>query len=403
MNLTPKQQAFVDAVRDQLGLSASDTIVLSRTQVLEISAKAGIKPPQWLMNGEEYRYGRGQYRIPGTGTAAPAAAPAPAPAVATAPAVRTAPAAPVADLSLAFHTGSLVPDRLASYVPFGCHNDIKKIVSKKVFFPVYVTGLSGNGKTTTFEQVCAELEREFFRVNITPETSEDDLLGGFRLVNGETVWVDGPVVTAMKRGAFLLLDEIDLGTTKVMCLQPVLEGKGVFLKKTNTWVQPAKGFTVGLTGNTKGRGDETGKFVGTNVMNEAFLDRVPLTIEQEYPKPEVEEKILIKVMEVTGEMDAEFARLLVRWADQVRRSYADGATEDVITTRRLVQAAQGYAIFGSRKKAVEGVLTRFDRLTQEAFMDLYEKLDAGDQPATDNLGAAPTEETAKATNNACPF
>lgn len=403
MNLTPKQQAFVDAVRDQLGLSASDTIVLTRAQVLDIAAKAGLNPPQWLMNGEEYRYGRGQYRI-GAAAAPKTVSPAvPDRAVAAAPAVKAAAAAPVADLSLAFHTGSLVPDRLASYVPFGCHHDIKKIVSKKVFFPVYVTGLSGNGKTTTFEQVCAELEREFFRVNITPETSEDDLLGGFRLINGETVWVDGPVVTAMKRGAFLLLDEIDLGTTKVMCLQPVLEGKGVFLKKTNTWVQPAKGFTVGLTGNTKGRGDETGKFIGTNVMNEAFLDRVPLTIEQEYPKPEVEEKILIKVMEVTGEMDADFARLLVRWADQVRRSYADGATEDVITTRRLVQAAQGYAIFGSRKKAVEGVLTRFDRLTQEAFMDLYEKLDASGQPATDNLGAAPTEETAKAKNNDCPF
>jgi MoxR-like ATPase len=288
-------------------------------------------------------------------------------------------------------------------VPFGCHNDIKKIVSKKVFFPVYVTGLSGNGKTTTFEQVCAELGREFFRVNITPETSEDDLLGGFRLINGETVWVDGPVVTAMKRGAFLLLDEIDLGTTKVMCLQPVLEGKGVFLKKTNTWIHPAKGFTVGLTGNTKGRGDDTGKFVGTNVMNEAFLDRVPLTIEQEYPKPEVEEKIVIKVMEQNGDSDEEFAKILVKWADQIRRSYAEGASDEVITTRRLVQAAQGYAIFGSRKKAVEGILTRFDTLTQQAFMDLYKKLDAEADGGenTEGLGEAPKMKTEG--NNDCPF
>jgi MoxR-like ATPase len=174
----------------------------------------------------------------------------------------------------------------------------------------------------------------------------------------------------------------------------------VFLKKTNAWVHPAKGFTVGLTGNTKGRGDETGKFVGTNIMNEAFLDRVPLTIEQEYPKPEVEEKILLKIMELNGEVDQEFATVLVRWADQIRKSYADGATEDVITTRRLVQAAQGYAIFGNRKKAVEGVLTRFDRLTQEAFMDLYEKLDA--PVVKDNLGAAPGAETVQSRSD-CPF
>jgi hypothetical protein len=397
MNLTPKQQAFIDAARERLGTDRSQDLVLTRTQVLEVAAAVGQKPPQWLMNEAAYRAGRGVYRIPGEGGTRTAAPAAPAP-VAPAPAVKTAAAVPEA--ALAFHTGALIPERMASYVPFGCHNDIKKIVSKKVFFPVYVTGLSGNGKTTTFEQVCAELGREFFRVNITPETSEDDLLGGFRLVNGETVWVDGPVVTAMKRGAFLLLDEVDLGTTKVMCLQPVLEGKGVFLKKTNSWVHPAKGFTVGLTGNTKGRGDETGKFVGTNIMNEAFLDRVPLTIEQEYPKPEVEEKILLKIMELNGEVDQEFATVLVRWADQIRKSYADGATEDVITTRRLVQAAQGYAIFGNRKKAVEGVLTRFDRLTQEAFMDLYEKLDA--PVVKDNLGAAPGQADATPKSD-CPF
>jgi hypothetical protein len=397
MNLTPKQQAFVDAARERLGTDRSEDLVLTRTQVLEVAAAVGQNPPQWLMNEAAYRAGRGVYRIPGEGGTRTVAPAAPAP-VATAPAVKTAAAVPEA--ALAFHTGALIPERMASYVPFGCHNDIKKIVSKKVFFPVYVTGLSGNGKTTTFEQVCAELGREFFRVNITPETSEDDLLGGFRLVNGETVWVDGPVVTAMKRGAFLLLDEVDLGTTEVMCLQPVLEGKGVFLKKTNAWVHPAKGFTVGLTGNTKGRGDETGKFVGTNIMNEAFLDRVPLTIEQEYPKPEVEEKILLKIMELNGEVDQEFATVLVRWADQIRKSYADGATEDVITTRRLVQAAQGYAIFGNRKKAVEGVLTRFDRLTQEAFMDLYEKLDA--PVVKDNLGAAPGAETVQSRSD-CPF
>jgi MoxR-like ATPase len=399
--LTNTQKKFVEAARAKVGPSAD--LVLSRPDVIAIAEAAGLNLPQWLTNDSAYRAGRGLYRVPTLGKAAPRSAPAVVEvAAAPAPAVKTATALPEA--ALAFHVGNLVPERLSSYVPFGCHSDIKKIVTKRVFFPVYVTGLSGNGKTTTFEQVCAELNREFFRVNITPETSEDDLLGGFRLVNGETVWVDGPVVTAMKRGAFLLLDEIDLGTTKVMCLQPVLEGKGVFLKKTNTWVHPAKGFTVGLTGNTKGRGDDTGKFVGTNVMNEAFLDRVPLTIEQEYPKPEVETKIVVKIMEQNGEVDQEFAEILVKWADQIRKSYAEGASEDVITTRRLVQAAQAYAIFGNRKKAVEGILTRFDALTQAAFLDLYKKLDAAADGGenTEALGAAPKAAT-KASNNACPF
>lgn len=407
MTLTNTQLKFVTAARAAVGPSAE--LVLTRPEVVEIAEKAGLNLPQWLTNDPAYRAGRGQYRVP-TLAAAPKAAAAvvsaPVPTVPTAAAVKTA-AAPAPEAALAFHVGNLIPERMGSYVPFGCHTDIKKIVSKKVFFPVYVTGLSGNGKTTTFEQVCAELGREFFRVNITPETSEDDLLGGFRLINGETVWVDGPVVTAMKRGAFLLLDEIDLGTTKVMCLQPVLEGKGVFLKKTNTWVHPAKGFTVGLTGNTKGRGDDTGKFVGTNVMNEAFLDRVPLTIEQEYPKPEVEEKIVVKIMEQNGEVDTDFAKILVKWADQIRRSYAEGASDEVITTRRLVQAAQGYAIFGSRKKAVEGILTRFDALTQQAFLDLYKKLDAEADGGenTEALGAAPKAAVSPkaATSNACPF
>ena len=417
MNLTNKQKLFVTAARAAVGATAE--LILTREEVVSVAETAGLNLPQWLTNDPAYRAGRGQYRVPQLGGYTPEPLPtkvvAPEPLPTTVVAAVQATAAPAPDAALAFHTGNLVPAVMASYVPFGCHKDIKLIMSKRVFFPVYVTGLSGNGKTTTFEQVCAELGREFFRVNITPETCEDDLLGGFRLLNGETVWVDGPVVTAMKRGAFLLLDEIDLGTTKVMCLQPILEGKGVFLKKTNTWVYPAKGFNIGLTGNTKGRGDDTGKFVGTNVMNEAFLDRVPLTVEQEYPKPEVETKIVVKIMELTGEVDQQFAEVLVKWADQIRRSYAEGASEDVITTRRLIQAAQGYAIFGNRKKAVEGILTRFDALTQAAFLDLYKKLDvvADGGENTENLGAAPAGVTAAAATaaapagvtaaNACPF
>ena len=406
--LTPKQVQFITAARKSMNAGDQAELLLTRKQVQKIAKREGINSPQWLTNEQEHRAGRGVYRVPALGSSAvaPAATVTPVAAVApVAPMIRVAASAPQPEAALAFHVGNLIPERMSSYVPFGCHKDIKTIVSKRVFFPVYVTGLSGNGKTTTFEQVCAELSREFFRVNITPETCEDDLLGGFRLLNGETVWVDGPVVTAMKRGAFLLLDEVDLGSTKVMCLQPVLEGKGVFLKKTNTWIYPAKGFTVGLTGNTKGRGDETGKFVGTNIMNEAFLDRVPLTIEQEYPKPETETKIVVKIMEQNGEVDQEFAEILVKWADQIRRSYAEGASEEVITTRRLIQAAQGFSIFGNRKKAIEGILTRFDALTQAAFLDLYKKLDvqADGGMNTENLGAAPVAAATAAGDNKCPF
>jgi MoxR-like ATPase len=260
------------------------------------------------------------------------------------------------------------------------------------------------------EQACAENNREFYRVNITPETSEDDLLGGFRLVNGETVWVDGPVIVSMKRGGILLLDEVDLGTVKIMCLQPVLEGKPVFLKKTNTWVKPTPGFNVFLTGNTKGRGDDTGKFVGTNAMNEAFLDRVPETVEQDYPTEAIETKIvkgMLKYLGVEGEDD--FAVAIVKWAQTIRKTYAEGAVDDVVTTRRLVQAANALSIYGDRLKAIEKVTTRFDAATRASFIDLYKKLDAtvtgGEN--TEDLGAAPTSATADAApavgNSKCPF
>ena len=394
-NLTPNQTQFAQAARAAHNAGPTETLTLTREQVLTVAAGAGLKEPQWLLNHPTYRVGRGIYSIPSVSGAKSMSKPAPKP---VAPAPAKAPEA-----ALAFHTGNLIPEKMPTYVPFGFHKKVSAIVKSRKFFPVYVTGLSGNGKTTTFEQVCAEQGREFFRVNITPETSEDDLLGGFRLIDGNTVWVDGPVVTAMKRGAVLLLDEVDLGTVKVMCLQPVLEGKGVFLKKTNTWVHPKEGFTVGLTGNTKGRGDESGKFVGTNIMNEAFLDRVPLTIEQEYPKPDVEEKIILNNMKQMGSVDETFASLLVRWADQNRRAYAEGAIEEIITTRRLVQAAQAYGIFGDRVEAVEGILTRFDAATRQSLLELYKKMDASSEGGenTEALGAAPS--TTATGNNAVPF
>ena len=422
-NLTPKQTVFVRAARAK-GYART----ITRPQVEQVAQAAGLAMPQWLTNDPAYRAGRGVYRLPALdGDAAPTAVapaapaevavaapavPVPAPAVATAPAVKTAAAVPTVDSSLAFMGGaSLVPDRLPTYVPFGAHRDVAAVVKSRRFYPVYITGLSGNGKTTTVEQACAENNREFYRVNITPETSEDDLLGGFRLVNGETVWVDGPVIVAMKRGGILLLDEVDLGTVKIMCLQPVLEGKPVFLKKTNTWVKPTAGFNVFLTGNTKGRGDDTGKFVGTNAMNEAFLDRVPETVEQDYPTEAVETKIVKGVLSYLGvEGEDDFAVAIVKWAQTIRKTYAEGAVDDVVTTRRLVQAANALSIYGDRLKAIEKVTTRFDAATRASFIDLYKKLDAtvtgGEN--TEALGEAPTSATADAApaqtgDNKCPF
>ena len=271
---------------------------------------------------------------------------------------------------------SLVPERRSTYVPFGHFNDVRAILNSNRFVPLYITGLSGNGKTMMIEQVCAVLNRELVRVNITGETDEDDLLGGFRLKDGATVWEDGPVITAMKRGAVLLLDEVDLGTYKLMCLQPILEGNAVYLKKINETVHPAPGFTVVATANTKGQGSMSGKFIGTNVMNEAFLERFAFTLEQEYPTKRIESNILKKVLKENGTEDAQFVDLLTRWADLTRKNYEEGACSEIISTRRLVHICQAYAIFGKkREKAIQLCLNRFDEETKESFMTFYSKID----------------------------
>lgn len=270
-----------------------------------------------------------------------------------------------------------IPEVDKTYVKFGHHKDIVTILKSNLFYPIFVTGLSGNGKTFGVEQACAETKRELVRVNITVETDEDDLLGGFRLVDGNTVFHEGPVVEAMKRGAVLLLDEVDLASSKILCLQPILEGKGVFLKKNNKWVHPADGFTIIATANTKGKGSESGAFVGTNILNEAFIDRFAITLEQEYAPVTTEVKIVknvFKSLGVTGEDD--FATHLVTWADITRKTFYDGGVDEIIATRRLVHIANAYAIFGDRLKAVELCISRFDEDTKLAFKDLYEKCDA---------------------------
>ena len=271
---------------------------------------------------------------------------------------------------------NLIPQKDDTFVSFGNFSDIKKIVKSNLFYPTFITGLSGNGKTFSVEQACAQLGRELIRVNITIETDEDDLIGGFRLVNGETVWHNGPVIEALERGAILLLDEIDLASNKILCLQSILEGKGVFLKKIGKHVTPADGFNVFATANTKGKGSDDGRFIGTNVLNEAFLERFPVTFEQAYPSPASEAKIMMKVANSLGINDDNFISRLVDWADIIRKTFYDGGIEEIISTRRLVHIVRAYSIFGDKAKAIQVCVNRFDDETKQAFLELYDKVDA---------------------------
>ena len=271
----------------------------------------------------------------------------------------------------------IIPEKMSNYVPFGHFKDVKNIIKSKMFFPIFVTGLSGNGKTLMIEQVCAQLKRECYRVNITIETDEDDLMGGHTLQNGNVIFREGPVIKAMRKGAVLLLDEVDLGSNKLMCLQSVLEGKGYFIKKTGEWVSPKEGFTVLATANTKGQGSDDGKFIGTQIMNEAMLERFAITMQQEYPPVTTERSILKKEMELTGTVDNEFCEKLVDWADIIRKSYYEGAIDDVVTTRRLVHIVNAFRMFGDKLKSITMCISRFDEETRNSILDLYTKIDAG--------------------------
>ena len=323
----------------------------------------------WFLATDENKISRGLWRFPSTETASvniPVSVP-------VAKSVSTTEESSV----VAYHnaTENMVPKKDPLYVPFGHFNDVYSIVKSGRFYPSFITGLSGNGKTFMVEQACAKAKREFFRVNITVETDEDDLLGHYPLIDGNTVWQDGPVVKAMEQGAILLLDEIDLASSKIMCLQPVLEGKGVFLKKINRFVKPAVGFNVLATANTKGKGSEDGRFIGTNILNEAFLERFPITMEQEYPSLPVERKILDKVFVSLDLTPGDFSEKLVTWADSIRKTFYEGGIDEIIATRRLVHIVNAFGIFGERKKAIEMCISRFDEDTKTSFLDLYSKID----------------------------
>ena len=363
--LNEKQQKFVDLALKEYG---SDEI--TRKQVQELETKFNLTGNSWLVNSGDYKVGRGLYKLPSNGVVNPSKN-----------IKQKLPKKEVAETvtlkETAQNTESLVPNKEATFVSFGNYKDIKNIVKSKIFYPTFITGLSGNGKTLGVTQACAELKRELIRVNITVETDEDDLLGGFRLVDGATVWHDGPVVDAMKRGALLLLDEIDLASNKIMCLQPILEGNGVFLKKIGKFIEPADGFNIVATANTKGKGSEDGRFIGTNILNEAFLERFPVTFEQEYPPVKVEQKILDNVMSAYDLKDPKFTENLVKWADVIRKTFYDGGVDEIIATRRLVHIINAFAIFKNKLKAVQVCVNRFDDDTKNSFLDLYSKVDAG--------------------------
>ena len=395
-----RQKQLVDALR-----AAGCTSPVTRQEIVDACAASGAYacPPSWLTQDSTRKVGRGLYDCPElNGEGAPSPAPAsPAPATVESTPVQVAvetPSVPTANLAMGMTGGeraTLVPPRFSGYVAWGHFSDVEKIVRSRMNYNVYITGLSGNGKTLMVEQVCAKLKRECYRVNITRQTDEDDLLGGFRLINGETVWCDGPVVSAMKNGGVLLLDEIDLGSANLMCLQPVLEGKGVFLKKIGQWVTPAEGFTVFATANTKGKGSDDGRFVGTGIMNEAMLDRFPVTLEQPYPTRSTERKILAKA----GCDDADFADHLTKWSEIIRKSFYEGAVDEIVSTRRLVDIVNAWNIFGDKTKAIAMCLARFDDDTKEAFLSLYGKVDADAEMVTEDVASGVTTSD----DTECPF
>ena len=365
--LNAKQQEFVDYAVKKFG-----TNELTVTQLKSANKHFGCKyAPQWLIKNSDFKVGKSLFKLPTENEVVKTKG-------------ETEKVLPVetttnseAAYVVSSLVGDIVPKKDPVFVSFGNYPDLKSIVKSNMFYPVFITGLSGNGKTMGVTQACAEARKELIRVNITIETDEDDLLGGYRLKDGQTVWQNGPVIEAMERGALLLLDEIDLASNKIMCLQPILEGSGVYVKKINKFVKPANGFNVVATANTKGQGSVDGKFIGTNVLNEAFLERFPITFEQKYPTAKIEEKILVGTLAKSGKKDADFCKKLVTWADVIRKTYFDGGVDEIISTRRLVHIIQAYTIFNQKIKAIEVCTNRFDDDTKNSFMELYTKVDAG--------------------------
>ena len=367
MLLNDKQRNFIELCYKEFG----DIKEITRAQLVQVEKKHKVSFPQWLVSNKDLKVKKGLFKMP-SGSDTDVSTPTNAMEDVVKDTTKKEAAYVVSSL-----TGNITPNKDKNFVSFGNYPDVKNIIKSNRFYPVFITGLSGNGKTMSVTQACADLKRELIRVNITIETDEDDLLGGFRLKDGQTVWSNGPIIEAMERGAVLLLDEIDLASNKIMCLQPVLEGSGIFVKKINKWVLPKQGFNVIATANTKGQGSEDGKFIGTNVLNEAFLERFPVTFEQKYPSVKIENKILNNTLKSYGKSDVKFIDKLTTWADVIRKTYFDGGVDEIISTRRLVHITQAYAIFNNKMKAIEMCTNRFDDDTKNSFVELYTKVDAG--------------------------
>ena len=360
MDLNDKQKNFVELCYKEFG---DDLTEITRKQLVKVEKKYKVAFPQWLVADKDLKISKGVYSMPGS--------------VVKNVETKTEDIKSQAAYVVSSLTDNVVPNKDKDFVSFGNYGDVKNVITSKKFYPMFITGLSGNGKTLAVTQACAVAKREMIRVNITIETDEDDLLGGYRLKDGQTVWQNGPVIEAMERGAVLLLDEIDLASNKIMCLQPILEGSGIYVKKINKFVKPKLGFNVVATANTKGQGSDDGKFIGTNVLNEAFLERFPITFEQQYPAAKTEQKIVATKLKSAGKSDDKFATNLVTWADVIRKTFKDGGVDEIISTRRLVHIAEAYAIFKSKMKAIEVCTNRFDDSTKTSFVDLYTKVDSG--------------------------
>jgi len=405
MNLNEKQEKSLDAFRSFVG-----TETFTRADYSEFKTRAKeldvILPRFLLRNNMCEKIDRGEYRFPSVnGATSVSTEDANIASLATNVAVARTETAEMVSNVVEFprNTESYVPSKVNGYVKFGHYADVKTIKKSGNFYPIFITGLSGNGKTMMIEQVHAELKKELFRVNITIETDEDDLIGHYALVDGRTVWQDGPVTLAMERGATLLLDEVDLASNKIMCLQPVLEGNPLLIKKEGRVVLPKSGFTVMATANTKGKGSEDGRFIGTNILNEAFLERFPITLEQEYPSMSVEKKIVTKLMTNLGCLDEEYAGKLVDWADLIRKTFYDGGVDEIIATRRLVHIIHAFSIFKDRMKAIAMCVARFDDQTKDTFMDLYSKLDEKVSMPSEETEISESNETEEKEEDFSPF
>jgi hypothetical protein len=360
-----------------VAMAATGQTEMSRAEIHEICNQFGVASTGWYTNDPDNKIRHGVYRVPQVKNKAKT--PAPVTADLAAQVIPLAkpvlPEARIHNVVTSLNETDLVPKQYKNYVPFGNFVDVLSIIESGRFFPVFISGHSGNGKTMSIEQACAKAKRKFVCVSMTPETDESDLLGNYVLVDGNMVWRDGPVTTAAREGAVLCIDEIDYGAQNLSCLQRVLEGKPFMLKKKGELVAPAEGFTIFATANTKGKGSEDGRYMFTNVLNEAFLERFRTTMEQEFPPLGIERKIIDKELAAVGREDKDFADKLVTWADAIRKTFADGGCDEVISTRRLVHIVETYGIFGDKLKAISLCLNRFDDDTKASFLDLYTKVD----------------------------